>query len=97
MKSDFIWMNGELVPFEKATVHFLNPTMHYGMGIFEGIRCYATSSGPAIFRVREHIRRLIKLRQLLIWSVACEDDVVSDAELFSVGYKLVHFVALSFA
>ena len=64
MKSDFIWMNGELVPYENATVHFLNCTMHYGMGIFEGIRCYKTPKGPAVFRLREHLKRFIDSAQI---------------------------------
>ena len=58
MKSKYLWMNGELVEFEKATLHFLTPVAHYGAGVFEGIRCYATDRGPAIFRLREHIERL---------------------------------------
>lgn len=59
MKSDFIWMDGELVPFEKATIHIINPTLHYGPGVFEGIRCYATPQGPAVFRLREHLERFL--------------------------------------
>ncbi len=59
MKSKYVWMNGELVEFEKATLHFLTPALHYGIGVFEGIRCYATGRGPAVFRLREHLRRLI--------------------------------------
>jgi len=59
MKSDFIWMDGELVPFEKATIHVINPTLHYGPGVFEGIRCYATPAGPAVFRLREHLQRFV--------------------------------------
>jgi branched-chain amino acid aminotransferase len=51
-------MNGELVEYEKATFHFLTPVAHYGAGVFEGIRCYATQQGPAVFRLREHIERL---------------------------------------
>ncbi len=58
MESRFVWMDGELVEFERATVHFLTPALHYGAGVFEGIRCYATDDGPAIFRLREHIDRL---------------------------------------
>ncbi len=58
MKSETIWMNGELVEFEKATLHFLTPVSHYGAGVFEGIRCYGTDRGPAVFRLREHIERL---------------------------------------
>ena len=64
MKSDYIWMDGELVPFEKATVHVLNPTMHYGTGVFEGIRCYATPEGPAVFRLREHLKRFLDSAQV---------------------------------
>lgn len=59
MESKYIWMNGELVEFEKATLHFLTPALHYGQGIFEGIRCYATDRGPAVFRLREHVERLM--------------------------------------
>ena len=59
MESKFIWMNGGLVEFEKATLHFLTPAAHYGLGVFEGIRCYETDTGPAVFRLREHIERLL--------------------------------------
>ncbi|RPI31024.1 MAG: branched-chain amino acid transaminase [Chloroflexota bacterium] len=59
MKSDFIWMDGELVPYEQATVHFITPTLHYGPGVFEGIRCYQTPKGPGVFRLREHIERFL--------------------------------------
>ncbi|MGH9305205.1 MAG: branched-chain amino acid transaminase, partial [Acidimicrobiales bacterium] len=53
-----IWMDGELVDWEKATVHVLTHSLHYGLGVFEGIRAYPTSSGPGIFRLTDHIRRL---------------------------------------
>ena len=59
MKADYIWMNGKIVPFEEANIHFLSPTMHYGIGAFEGIRCYETPEGAAVFRLREHIQRLL--------------------------------------
>ena len=59
MNSDFIWMDGQLVPFSQATVHFITPTLHYGLGVFEGIRCYATARGPAVFRLREHLERFL--------------------------------------
>lgn len=58
MESKFIWMNGELVPFEKATLHFLTPALHYGAAVFEGIRAYDTLKGPEVFRLTEHIERL---------------------------------------
>jgi branched-chain amino acid aminotransferase len=54
----WVWMNGELVEFEKATVHVLSHALHYGSGVFEGIRCYDTPDGPAVFRLAEHVRRL---------------------------------------
>jgi branched-chain amino acid aminotransferase len=54
----FIWMNGELVAFEEARVHVLSHALHYGSGVFEGIRGYDTPAGPAVFRLPEHIRRL---------------------------------------
>jgi branched-chain amino acid aminotransferase len=60
MESRFVWMNGELVPFEKATIHFLTPALHYGAGVFEGIRSYGTADGPAIFRLRDHMERLVQ-------------------------------------
>jgi branched-chain amino acid aminotransferase len=58
MESKFIWMNGEMLPYEKATLHFLTPALHYGAAVFEGIRAYNTPKGPAVFRLTEHIERL---------------------------------------
>ena len=60
-----IWMNGELVDWDKAQVHVLTHTLHYGMGVFEGIRAYETSQGPAIFRLTEHIQRLHNSAKIL--------------------------------
>jgi len=54
----WVWMNGRLVEFEKATVHVMAHALHYGSGLFEGIRCYRTPAGPAIFRLEEHLKRL---------------------------------------
>jgi branched-chain amino acid aminotransferase len=54
-----IWMNGKLVDFADAKIHVLTHAIHYGSGLFEGVRCYATKQGPAIFRLNEHTRRLI--------------------------------------
>lgn len=59
MESKYVWMNGELVPFEKATIHFLTPALHYGAGVFEGVRCYDTPKGPAVFRAADHAERLL--------------------------------------
>lgn len=54
----YIWMNGELQDFENAKVHVLTHALHYGSGLFEGIRCYDTRTGPAVLRLQEHLRRL---------------------------------------
>ncbi len=54
----WVWMNGRLVEFEKASVHVMAHALHYGSGLFEGIRCYKTPNGPAIFRLQEHLKRL---------------------------------------
>ena len=56
--NDQVWMNGSLVAWKDATVHVATHALHYGTGIFEGIRAYSTPAGPAIFRGREHMRRL---------------------------------------
>ena len=79
MESKFIWKNGELVPFEQATLHFLTPALHYGAAVFEGIRSYDTPKGAAIFRLREHAERLLNSAYVLgfrelPWTV---DDLVT--------------------
>ena len=56
--TQFIWFNGKLVPWEKATVHVLSHALHYGSSVFEGVRAYETPRGVAIFRLRDHTRRL---------------------------------------
>jgi branched-chain amino acid aminotransferase len=57
--ADFIWFNGNIVPWAQANVHVLTHAMHYGTSVFEGIRCYNTPKGPAIFRHQEHMQRLL--------------------------------------
>jgi branched-chain amino acid aminotransferase len=59
MESKYVWMDGGLVEFEKATVHFLTPALHYGAAVFEGIRSYSTPKGAAVFRLPEHVERLL--------------------------------------
>lgn len=64
--TDKIWMNGELVDWDDARIHILTPTLHYGWGVFEGIRAYATSDGPAVFRLTDHIARLLRSAKLYL-------------------------------
>ncbi len=58
-KADYIWMDGELIEWDKAKVHILTHTLHYGNGVFEGTRAYKTNRGLAIFRLKDHTKRLI--------------------------------------
>jgi branched-chain amino acid aminotransferase len=62
--TEFIWLNGEFVKWEDATVHVLTHGLHYGTGVFEGVRCYDTELGPAIFRHQDHLDRLKKSSDL---------------------------------
>lgn len=91
MESKFIWMNGEMVPFEKATLHFLTPALHYGAAVFEGIRAYNTDKGPAVFRLNEHIERLFDSGRVLgfrefPWTVEQVDEAVKDTVRIN-GFK----------
>ena len=62
---EFIWMDGALVPWADAKVHVLTHALHYGSGVFEGIRCYATDDGPAVFRLTEHMERFERSAKML--------------------------------
>ena len=74
-----IWMDGQLVDWENATTHVLTHTLHYGTGAFEGIRAYKTSSGPAIFRLREHMERLLRSCKILMIEVPFTLEELIDA------------------
>lgn len=62
---EFIWMDGKLVPWADAKVHVLTHALHYGSGVFEGIRCYETAEGPAVFRLEEHMARFDRSAKML--------------------------------
>jgi branched-chain amino acid aminotransferase len=62
-----MWLNGKLVAAADAKLDFLTPGLHYGVGVFEGIRCYRTPRGPAVFRLREHMARLLSSARVLGW------------------------------
>lgn len=61
----YIWMDGKFVRWGDAKVHVLTHTLHYGLGVFEGIRCYSTPEGPAIFRLRDHMKRFLKSAKMV--------------------------------
>jgi branched-chain amino acid aminotransferase len=74
-----IWVNGTLVDWEKATTHVLSHTLHYGTGAFEGIRAYKTATGPAVFRLREHMVRLHNSCKILMIDLPYSVDQLVDA------------------
>jgi branched-chain amino acid aminotransferase len=79
MKADWIWMNGELIPWEQATVHVFTHALHYGTSVFEGIRAYNTPNGPAIFRSHEHFQRLLDSAKVMHIDVAYSVDELIEA------------------
>lgn len=74
-----IWMDGELVPWDQARVHVLTHSLHYGSGVFEGIRTYAAADGPAIFRLADHIQRLLDSAKLLSMKIPYTRDELVEA------------------
>ncbi|MBF0588927.1 MAG: branched-chain amino acid transaminase [Magnetococcales bacterium] len=74
-----IWMDGQLVEWRDAKVHVLTHTLHYGMGVFEGIRCYDGALGPAIFRLNEHTDRLFNSAHILHMDIPFSRDEVNEA------------------
>ena len=79
-----IWMNGKLVPFKDAKVHVLTHALHYSTSIFEGIRCYDTPNGSAVFRLSEHVDRLFKSAKLYSMKMQYTKKEISDAILQTV-------------
>jgi branched-chain amino acid aminotransferase len=78
-KTEKIWMDGELVDWDDANIHILTHTLHYGSGVFEGIRAYATSRGPAVFRLTDHINRLFNSAKIFLIDVPFTAEEIVDA------------------
>ncbi len=79
-----IWYDGELVPWREATTHVLTHTLHYGTGVFEGVRAYPTSTGPAVFRLDAHVDRLFRSAHIMGMDMPYTKAVVREAILASV-------------
>jgi branched-chain amino acid aminotransferase len=75
-----IWLDGELVPWREARTHVLTHTLHYGMGVFEGVRAYATHKGAAIFRLRDHTERLFNSAHILGMPMPYDRDTIDEAQ-----------------
>ena len=79
-KSEKIWLDGRLVPWHEANVHVLTHTLHYGLGVFEGIRCYETKkSSSAIFRLKDHVDRLFNSAKILGIDIPYNPEQISDS------------------
>ncbi len=79
-----IWYDGKMVPWREATTHVLTHTLHYGMGVFEGVRAYKTEQGTAIFRLREHTDRLFRSAHILGMKMPYDKKTIADAQLAAV-------------
>ncbi len=79
-----IWLDGEMVPWREAKVHVLTHTLHYGMGVFEGVRAYKTDKGAAIFRLQDHTDRLFRSAKILGMDMPFDKDTINEAQLASV-------------
>lgn len=75
-----IWMDGDLVEWSEARIHVLTHTLHYGTGVFEGVRAYETSKGPAIFRLQDHTKRLYESAELIGMTIPYDASVLNDAQ-----------------
>jgi branched-chain amino acid aminotransferase len=83
-KTEKIWMDGKFVNWDNAKVHVLTHTLHYGLGIFEGIRCYETGKGSAIFRLDEHIDRLFNSAHIFLMEIPYSRKDIKDAIIETV-------------
>ncbi|PKM46637.1 MAG: branched chain amino acid aminotransferase [Gammaproteobacteria bacterium HGW-Gammaproteobacteria-1] len=75
-----IWLDGEMVPWREAKTHVLTHTLHYGMGVFEGVRAYKTEKGTAIFRLKEHTDRLFRSAHILMMPMPYDKDTLNEAQ-----------------
>ncbi|SHF87548.1 branched chain amino acid aminotransferase apoenzyme [Microbulbifer donghaiensis] len=85
-----IWFDGELVPWRDARVHVLTHTLHYGMGVFEGVRAYETESGTSIFRLQDHTRRLFRSAKIMNMSMPFDAEQLNEAHKLVVRENNLH-------
>ena len=87
--TDKIWMDGKFVSWNNAKVHVLTHTLHYGLGVFEGIRCYKTAKGPAIFRLDEHVERFFSSAHIFMMEIPFTKREIRDAIIETVRVNRV--------
>ncbi len=80
-RDGWIWLDGEMVPWREAKVHVLTHTLHYGLGVFEGVRAYKTEKGPAIFKLEEHTRRLFESAHIMGMKMPYDEATLNQAQI----------------
>ena len=85
-----IWFDGELVPWRDAKVHVLTHTLHYGLGVFEGVRAYATPRGAQIFRLQDHTDRLFRSAHILNMAMPFSKNQINEAQRQVVRENNLH-------
>jgi len=83
-KTEKIWMDGKFVAWDNAQIHIMTHTLHYGLGAFEGIRCYNTPKGPAIFKLDEHVNRLFQSAHIFLIDIPFTQDEIKKAIIATV-------------
>lgn len=83
-RDGLIWFDGKMVPWREANVHVLTHTLHYGMGVFEGVRAYETSEGPAIFRLEDHTKRLFNSAKIMNMDIPFTQEELNTAQVEAV-------------
>lgn len=83
-ESEKIWQNGKLIPWKDARIHVLSHVIHYGSSCFEGIRCYKTPNGPRVFRLGDHLRRLLESARIYRMEIRYDRDALSAAVLETI-------------
>ena len=83
-QSEKIWFNGSLINWDDAKIHVLSHVVHYGSSIFEGIRCYNTEKGPAVFRLQDHVNRLFESAKIYRMEIPYTREEVFDAILETI-------------
>ncbi|MDR2880896.1 MAG: branched-chain amino acid transaminase [Azoarcus sp.] len=83
-RDGLIWYDGKMVPWREATTHVLTHTLHYGMGVFEGVRAYEAEGGTAIFRLREHTNRLFDSAQIMNMKIPFSKEEINEAQRAAV-------------
>jgi len=84
-RDGWIWFDGEMIPWREAKTHLLTHTLHYGMGVFEGVRAYHAEEGTAIFRLEEHTKRLFNSAHILGMKVPFDHDTINQAHIAAIA------------